>query len=58
MCCSMINGRSFGRDEWRRGGKTTETPFPTTEISEGCAQTFGAEIFDAMPMAKEKMIAA
>ena len=44
MCCSMIYGRSFGRDEWRRGGKTTETPFPTTEISEGCAQMFGAEI--------------
>ena len=44
MCCSVIYGRSFGRDEWRRGGKPAETPFPAAEIGNCGAQVFGAEI--------------
>src|SRR5580704_3768225 len=44
LCCSMINGRSLGRDERRRGGKPAETPFPAAEIGDCCAQVFGAKI--------------
>ena len=39
----MINGRSLGRDE-RRRGKPAETPFPAAEIGDRGAQVFGAEI--------------